>query len=97
MTSAETIAQIKDIFVILFLAFTAVVFTVASVLGIRLYWRVGRFMDRMEKVGERLETTFYGVAVAGRAMRPVARGLGVLGAVQFLGRSFGLGRKRSTK
>ena len=97
MTSAETIAQIKDIFVIIFLAFTLVVITVASVLGIRLYWRFGRFMDRMEKVGDRLETTFYGVAVAGRAMRPVARGLGVLGAAQFLGRSFGLGRKRSTK
>ena len=97
MTSAETIAQIKDIFVIIFVSFTSVVITVALVLGIRLYWRVGRFMDRMEKVGERLESTFYGVAVAGRALRPVARGLSVLGAFQFLGRSFGLGRKRSTK
>ena len=95
MTSAETIAQIKDIVVILFLAFSFVVVIVATVLGIRLYLRVGRFMDRMEKVAGRLELTFYGVAIAGRALRPMASGLGLLGAAQGLGRLFGLGRRGS--
>ncbi|MCH7969478.1 MAG: hypothetical protein IH960_00360 [Chloroflexi bacterium] len=95
MTSAETIAQIKDIVVILFLAFATMVVIVASVLGVRLYWRVGRFMDRMEKVADRLESTFYGVAIAGRALRPMASGLGLLGVAQGVGRLFGLGRKGS--
>lgn len=97
MTSAETVAQIKDIFVIVFLVFASIVITIASVLGIRLYVRVGRFMDRMEKVGDRLENTFYGMAVAGRAMRPVARGLGILGVAQWAGRTLGLGRKGSSQ
>ena len=95
MTSAETIAQIKDIVVILFLAFATMVVIVASVLGVRLYWRVGRFMDRMEKVADRLESTVYGVAIAGRALRPMASGLGLLGVAQGVGRLFGLGRKGS--
>ncbi len=95
MTSAETIAQIKDIVVILFLAFATMVVIVASVIGVRLYWRVGRFMDRMEKVADRLESTFYGVAIAGRALRPMASGLGLLGVAQGVGRLFGLGRKGS--
>ncbi len=95
MTSAETVAQIKDIFVIFFLTFAAVVAVVASVLGIRLYSRVGRFMDRMEKVADRLESTFYGVAIAGRALRPMASGLGLLGVARGVGRLFGLGRKGS--
>ena len=94
MTSAETIAQIKDIVVILFLAFATMVVIVASLLGVRLYWRVGRFMDRMEKVADRLESTFYGVAIAGRALRPMASGLGLLGLAQGIGRLFGLGRRR---
>ena len=97
MTSAENIAQIKDIFVIVFLTLAAIVAIVASVLGIRLYGRVGRFMDRMEKVADRLESTFYGVAIAGRALRPMASGLGLLGLGQGIGRFFGLGRKRSNK
>ena len=95
MTSAETIAQIKDIVVILFLAFATMVVIVASVVGVRLYWRVGRFMDRMEKVADRLESTFYGVAIAGRALRPMASGLGLLGVAQGVGRLFGFGRKGS--
>ena len=95
MTSAETVAQIKDIVVIIFLAFASVVVVVASVLGIRLYWRVGRFMDRIEIVADRLESTFYGVAIAGRALRPLASGLGVLGVARGVGRLFGLGRKGS--
>jgi hypothetical protein len=93
MTSAETVTQIKDIVVILFLAFASVVLVVAAVLGIRLYWRVGRFMDRMEKVGDRLESTFYGVAIAGKALRPVASGLGLLGVAEGIGRFLGRGRK----
>lgn len=95
MTSAETIAQIKDIVVILFLAFATMIVIVASVIGVRLYLRVGRFMDRMEKVADRLESTFYGVAIAGRALRPMASGLGLLGVAQGVGRLFGLGRKGS--
>ena len=94
MTSAETIAEIKDIIVIIFLTFLSIVVIVATVLGIRLYSRVGRFMDRMEKVAERLESTFYGVAIAGRALRPMASGLGLLGLAQGIGRLFGLGRRR---
>lgn len=93
MTSAENIAQIKDIVVILFLAFASVVVIVATVLGIRLYSRVGRFMDRMEKVADRLESTFYGVAIAGRALRPMASGLGLLGVARGVGQLFGFGRK----
>jgi hypothetical protein len=92
-----TLAETKDVVVIIFLVFATVVVVLATVLGVRLYWRVGRFMDRMEKVGDRLETTFYGLAVAGRALRPVARGLGVLGAAQGIGRIFGLGSKGSRK
>mgnify|MGYP001253509238 FL=1 len=95
MTSSEAIAQIKDIVVILFLAFTSVVVVVAAVMGVRLSWRVGRFIDRMEKVADRLESTFYGVAVAGRALRPMASGLGLLGAAQGIGRLFGRGRNDS--
>ena len=95
MTSSEAIAQIKDIVVILFLAFTSVVVVVAAVMGVRLYWRVGRFIDRMEKVADRLESTFYGVAVAGRALRPMASGLGLLGVAQGIGRLFGRGRNDS--
>ena len=94
MTSAETIAEIKDIIFIIFLTFLSIVVIVATVLGIRLYSRVGRFMDRMEKVAERLESTFYGVAIAGRALRPMASGLGLLGLAQGIGRLFGLGRRR---
>ncbi len=94
MTSAETIAEIKDIIVIIFLTFLSIIVVVATVLGIRLYSRVGRFMDRMEKVAERLESTFYGVAIAGRALRPMASGLGLLGLAQGIGRLFGLGRRR---
>jgi len=95
MTSSEAIAQIKDIVVILFLAFTSVVVVVAAVMGVRLSWRVGRFIDRMEKVADRLESTFYGVAVAGRALRPMASGLGLLGVAQGIGRLFGRGRNDS--
>lgn len=95
MTSSEAIAQIKDIVVVLFLAFTSVVVVVAAVMGVRLYWRVGRFIDRMEKVADRLESTFYGVAVAGRALRPMASGLGLLGVAQGIGRLFGRGRNDS--
>ncbi len=97
MTFAEIVAQTKDIVVILFLIFASVVVIVASVLGVRLYWRVGRFMDRFEKLADRLESTFYGVAIAGRALRPMASGLGLLGLGQGLGRLFGLGRKGSGK
>ena len=95
MTSSEAIAQIKDIVVVLFLAFISVVVVVAAVMGVRLYWRVGRFIDRMEKVADRLESTFYGVAVAGRALRPMASGLGLLGVAQGIGRLFGRGRNDS--
>jgi hypothetical protein len=49
----------------------------------------------MEKVADRLESTFYGVAVAGRALRPMASGLGLLGAAQGIGRLFGRGRNDS--
>ena len=92
MTSAETIAQIKDIVVILFLAFASIVVIIASILGVRLYWRVGRFMDRIEKVAGQLESTLYGVAIAGKVLRPVASGLGLLGVAQGIGRLFGVGR-----
>ncbi|MDP6666353.1 MAG: hypothetical protein QF357_03015 [Dehalococcoidia bacterium] len=89
--SSETLAQVKDIVIIAFLVFATVVLVVALVLGIRLYWRVGRFMDRMERVGARFEHTFGGVAIAGRALRPVTSGLGLLGLAQGIGRIFGTG------
>ncbi len=95
MTFAETVAQIKDVVVILFLAFVSVVVIIASVLGVRLYLRVGRFMDRMERLADRLESTFYGVAIVGRALRPMASSLGLLGLGQGIGRLFGRGDKGS--
>ncbi len=95
MTFAETVAQIKDVVVILFLAFASVIVVIASVLGIRLYLRVGRFMERMERLADRLESTFYGAAVVGRALRPMASGLGLLGLGQGIGRIFGRGSKDS--
>lgn len=97
MTSAETVTEIKDIVVIIFLSFVSVVVVVFTVLGIRLYGRAGRFMDRMEIVADRLESTFYGVAVAGRALRPMASGLGLLGVAQGVGRIFGLARRRKKR
>ena len=92
-----TLSDIKDLIVIIFLVFASGVVVLATVLGIRLYWRVGRFMDRMEKVGDRMETTFHGITVAGRALRPVARALRGLAMAQEVGRIFGFGRKREIK
>jgi hypothetical protein len=98
MTSAETITEIKDIVLILFLLFSFVVLLFASVLSLRLYMRVNRFMDRMEHVAAEFEETLGRVASARRAMeeaasvlRPVAKGLGVVGLFQGFGRMFGSG------
>lgn len=96
MTSAETIAEIKDIVVIVFLVFSFVLLLFASYLSLRLYLRVNRFMDRMEHVAEGFEDTFGRVAVARKAMeeaasvlKPVVRGLGLFGMFQGVGRLFG--------
>ncbi|MDA1278446.1 MAG: hypothetical protein O3B95_00170 [Chloroflexi bacterium] len=89
MTSTETITLIKDIAVIVFLVFTTFVIVFGSLLGIRLYWRVGRFMDRMERFTDGFEAAFGNVATARKALRPVVRGLGLMGLSRGIGRFFG--------
>ena len=104
MTSAETITQIKDIVVIVFLLFSFVIVLYATVISLRLYSRVHRFMDRMEKVADGFEETFGRVAVARQAvedaasvLRPVAQGLGIMSALQGVGRLFGGGGSSKDK
>jgi len=89
MTSAETIAQTKDIVVIVFLVFASMIVVVGSLLGVRLYWRVGRFMDRMEKFADGFENAFGNVVTARKVLTPVVRGLGLLGVTRSIGRLFG--------
>jgi hypothetical protein len=100
MTSAENIAQIRDIILIVFLVFSFIVLLFASILSLRLYRRAGHFMDRMEHVAEGFEETFGRVAVARKAvedaasvLKPVASGLGILGMFQGMGRMFGSGKR----
>jgi hypothetical protein len=102
MSSAETIAEIKDVVVIVFLVFSFVLLMFASILSLRLYLRVNRFMDRMEHVAEGFEDTFGRVAVARQAieeaasvLKPVARGLGLFGVFQGVGRLFGAGASKN--
>jgi len=102
MTSAETIAQIKDIVLIFFLISSFAVLVFASVLSLRLYRRASSFMDRMEHVAEGFEETFGRVTVARKAveqaaavLKPVAQGLGVLGLFKGFGKIFG--SKESTR
>ena len=102
MTSAESIAQIKDIVLIVFLISSFAVLVFASVLSLRLYRRVNSFMDRMEHVAVGFEETFGRVAVARKAveeaasvLKPVAQGLGVLGGFLGIGKIFG--SKESSK
>jgi hypothetical protein len=103
MTTAETIAQLKDIVLIVFLVFSFVILTFGTILSIRLYRRVGDFMDRMEHVAEGFEETFGRIVVARKAvedaaavLKPVASGLGLLGAFQGIGKMFGGGSKKSS-
>ncbi|MDG0866902.1 hypothetical protein [Candidatus Lucifugimonas marina] len=102
MTTSENIAQIKDIVLIVFLVFSFVLLLFGAVLSLRLYGRVNRFMDRMEHVAEGFEETFGRVAVARRtveeaasALKPVAKGLGLIGAFQGVSRLFGGGSSES--
>jgi hypothetical protein len=102
MTSAETIAQIKDIVLIIFLISSFAVLLFAVVLSLRLYRRVNSFMDRMEHVAEGFEETFGRVAVARKAveeaasvLKPFAQGIGVLGMFKGVGKIFG--SKESSK
>ncbi len=96
MTTAENIAQLKDIVLIVFLVLSLALMIYATVLSLRIYRRVTSFMDRMEHVAEGFEETFVRVAVARQAveeaasvLRPVAKGLGLIGAFQGVGRLFG--------
>lgn len=102
MTFAENIAQIKDIIVILFLLFSFVVVVYATVISLGLYRRMNRFMDRMETLADGFEETFGRVAVARKAiedaalvLKPVAQGLGLVGAIQGVGRLFGRGSSKT--
>ena len=96
MTFAENIAQIRDMIVIVFLLFSFVVLAYATVISLGLYRRVNRFMDRMENLADGFEETFGRVTVARQAvedaasaLKPIAQGLGLVGAIQGLGRLFG--------
>ena len=93
MSTAETIAQVKDIVVILFLGFASLIIIFGSILGLRLYWRVGRFMDRMERFTDGFETAFGNVTTARKVLRPVMQGLGLVGVTRGFGRLFGRGGK----
>jgi hypothetical protein len=104
MTSTESIAQIKDIVLIIFLVFSFALLLFGAVLSVRLYLRVNRFMDRMEHVAEGFEDTFGRVAVARQAveeaasvLKPVAKGLGLVGAFQGVGKLFGGGGSNDDK
>jgi hypothetical protein len=95
MTSAETIAQIKDIVLIFFLIGTFAILTFALWLSLRLHRRLNSFMDRMEQVAESFEETFGKVAVARKAveeaasiLKPFAQGIGVLGLFKGFGKVF---------
>ena len=96
MTFAETLAQIKDIVLIGFLLFSFVLMVIGAVLGIRLYRRASRFMNRMENVAGNLESTFDRLTIARDAvkdavltLRPIAGANGLLRMVQGLERMFG--------
>jgi hypothetical protein len=96
MTSPETIAQIRDLVVIAFMTFMFVVLLLASVLGLRVYRRLGDFMDRMDRVATEFETTFGRIAAARKAveeitsvLQPLFRGLGLVGLARRAGRFFG--------
>ena len=96
MTIAENIAQIKDIVVIVFLLFSFVVVGYVTFTLVRLRSRMNRFMDRMENLADGFEETFGRVTVARQAvedaasaLKPIAQGLGLVGAIQGLGRLFG--------
>jgi len=95
MTTAENIAQLKDIVLIVFLVLSLALMIYATVLSLRIYRRVTSFMDRMEHVAEGFEETFVRVAVARQAveeaasvLRPVVKGLGLIGVFQGVGRLF---------
>tara|TARA_A100001037_G_scaffold175644_1_gene157443 strand:+ start:885 stop:1217 length:333 start_codon:yes stop_codon:yes gene_type:complete len=101
MTTAETIAEIKDIVVIVFLVVALVVLFIGSIMSLRLYSRANRFMDRIETVADSFEETFSRVVAARQvveeaasALKPVARGLGLVGAFSGIVKIFG---RRSTK
>jgi beta-lactamase regulating signal transducer with metallopeptidase domain len=102
MTSAETIAQIKDIVLIIFLIGTFAILVYTLVLYRDLHRRLTSFMDRMEHVAVGFEETFGRVAVVRKAveeaaavLKPVAQGLGMLGLFRGVGKMFG--SKESTK
>ena len=95
MPSADTATYIKDLIVIVFLLYTVLITLIATILGIRLYRRINRFIDRMEKVADELEITVDRVLSARKALekaaavfRPVMRGLGVLGLSKKIGHLF---------
>jgi hypothetical protein len=96
MTSAENIAQIKDIVLIVFLVLSFGILLFWTVMSLRLYHRASSFMDRMEQVATGFEETFGRVAVARKAvedaaavLKPVASGLGLLGMFQGFTQMFG--------
>lgn len=96
MTSAENIAQIKDIVLIVFLVLTFGILLFWTIMSLRLFNRASSFMDRMEQVAEGFEETFGRVAVARKAvedaaavLKPVAKGLGIVGMFQGFNRMFG--------
>jgi len=96
MAFAEILTQIKDIVLIGFLLFAFVLMVIGGVLGIRLYRRASRFMDRMENVAGNLESTFDRLTIAREAvkdavltLRPIAGAIGLLRMVQGFERMFG--------
>ena len=99
MNTAETIAQIKDIVLIVFLFFSFAVLLFGTILSLRLYRRGRKFMDRMESLADGFEEAFGKVAVARKVMedaasvlKPVASGLGLFGALRGFGRLLGSGK-----
>ena len=97
MSTAETIAQIKDIVVILFLGFASLIIVFGAILGLRLYWRVGRFMDRMERFTDGFETAFGSITTARKALGPVMRGSLVVIGTRNKQPYFSVNMKRKTR
>ena len=95
MTMAETIIEIRDIVFILFLIVALIVLVVGLIFSIRLYSKINRFIDRLEHVVDRFEDAFGRVIEARQVfdevtlvLKPLAKGLGILGAFTGIGKIF---------
>ncbi|MBG81711.1 MAG: hypothetical protein FI699_08070 [SAR202 cluster bacterium] len=95
MTTAETITEIRDIVFIVFLIVALIALVLGLIFSIRLYYRINRFIDRLEHVVDRFEGAFTRVIEARQmveevtlVLKPLAKGLGIFGAFTGIGKMF---------